>query len=139
MGCPLNQANITINLLRPWADDITISAYEGMHQRKYDFLAHPIAPFGTKVLVYESPEERKSWADHGVPGYYVGPASNSYRTFRVFVPKTRSFRLAETLAWFPEDVLMPGATAYDTLLAAIEQLNTNIISTTDHDILSARC
>jgi hypothetical protein len=54
----LPQANITINLLRPWSDDVTISAYEGMYKCKYDFMARPIAPFGTKVLVYVSPEER---------------------------------------------------------------------------------
>jgi hypothetical protein len=105
-----------------------------MYKCKYDFMAHHIAPFGTKVLVYVSPEERKSWADHGVPGYYVGPAANTYRTFRIYIPKTRGFRDAETVAWFPEEVRMPGATAHDTLLAAIEKLNLNITSTVPHDI-----
>ena len=130
----LVQENITINLLRPWADDITISAYEGMYRSKYDFLAHPLAPFGTKVLVYETPDERKTWADHGVPGYYVGPSAHSYRTFRVYVTKTRGFRDAETLSWFPEDIHMPGSNAHETLLAAINMLNESIQYNVHHDI-----
>jgi len=115
-------------------DDPTISAYEGLYKQKYDFLAHPIAPFGTAVLIYETPEERKSWADHGVPGYYLGPTPNSYRTFRVYSTRTRGFRDAETLAWFPEDIHMPGSDPKSTLLAAIESLNNNIRTTVDLNI-----
>jgi hypothetical protein len=140
-NCPLflwdeaiAQANITVNLLRPWADDPTISAYEGVYKKPYDFLANPIAPFGTAVLIYETPEERKTWADHGVPGFYLGPTPNSYRTFRVYVTKTRGFRDAETLAWFPESIHMPGSDPSETLLAAIEALNNNIKDKTEHNI-----
>ena len=47
----LSQANITVNLLRPWADNITISAYEGLHKQKYDFLAHSMAVWNGRVGV----------------------------------------------------------------------------------------
>ena len=49
----LLQAELTLNHLRPFADNDKISAYEGIFKSKYDFQAHPIAPIGTKVVVYE--------------------------------------------------------------------------------------
>ena len=55
------QLNITLNLLRPYALDSTISAYEGMHGKTYDFNKCPMAPFDTKVLIHDSPESRRSW------------------------------------------------------------------------------
>ena len=62
------QVNITLNLLRRWRSDPTKSAYEGFHNRLYDFDAHPIAPFGTKVAVYETPENRRTWDPWILPG-----------------------------------------------------------------------
>ena len=70
----LPQIKITLNTLRPFAADATISAYQGAHGHSFDFSLHPIAPFGTKVLIYESPDTRTSWGPHGVAGFYLGPA-----------------------------------------------------------------
>ena len=44
----LPQVNITLNLLRRWHTNTTKSAYEGFHNKLYDFDAHHIAPFGKK-------------------------------------------------------------------------------------------
>ena len=54
------QAEITINHLRPLADNPSISAYEGIFGCKYDFLAHPLALVGTKVLIYDPADSRRS-------------------------------------------------------------------------------
>jgi hypothetical protein len=70
----LSQANITINLLRTFAPQPSMSAFEGVHGQKYDFLAHPMAPCSTKVLVHKTPALRGSWSPHGTPGFYLGPA-----------------------------------------------------------------
>ena len=90
------------------ADDPKKSAYEGIHGHKYDFMAHPMAPVGTAVLIYTSIDQRESFADHGVPGFYIGPIENTYRSFRYYVTYTKSFRSTDTLAWFPEPYRMPG-------------------------------
>ena len=62
-----------INLL-PCAVNFTVSAYAGPHGGPFDFAAHPIAPAGTKVVVHDKPSVRASWATHGTPGFYMGPA-----------------------------------------------------------------
>ena len=46
----LPQMEITLNLLRPFALNSSMSAYEGLYGDTYDFAAHPIAPLGTRVL-----------------------------------------------------------------------------------------
>jgi len=68
----LPQIELTLNHLRPLYPNPDISAYLGVFRTPYDFLAHPIAPCGTLVLVWESPSTRASWAPHGVRGFYLG-------------------------------------------------------------------
>ena len=78
----VDQGQLTINHLRPYTTDRTISAYEGIHGKPYDFLAHPIYPPGVKVIVLEPAEKRESRAPHGLDGFYIDPAPNTYQTFR---------------------------------------------------------
>jgi hypothetical protein len=53
-------AELTLNCLLPWQPNPEISAYHGLTGYKFDFRAHPIAPAGTAILIYESPEVRGS-------------------------------------------------------------------------------
>ena len=78
----LPQCELTLNHLQPFSLDPSISAYEGLHRAPFDFSSHPIAPCGTRVLVYESPSTRKTWAPHGVKGFYLGPSLSHHRVFR---------------------------------------------------------
>ena len=80
----LPQVELTLNHLRPFGPNPDISAYLGVFRQPYDFLAHPIAPCGTLVLVWESPSIRQSWAPHGVRGFYLGPAVDHYRCWRTW-------------------------------------------------------
>ena len=85
----LPQIELTLNHLRPFRPNPDISAYLGVFRTPYDFLAHPIAPCGTLVLVWESPSTRASWAPHGVRGFYLGPALDHYRCWRTWILVTR--------------------------------------------------
>ena len=96
----LEQVEITLNLLRPSALRPQQSAWEALHGR-FDFNATPMAPPGTHVTVHEKPEQRASWAHHGVKGYYIGPAMDHYRCYRVWVAATQRPRISDTLAWHP--------------------------------------
>lgn len=118
----LEQAELTLNHLRPYRPNPTICAYEGLHRSKFDFLAHPIAPLGTKVLVHESPDTRGTWDPHGVAGFYIGPALTHHRAYRAFITVTQRIRISDTLAWFPEHFVMPGASPVELLHAAITDL-----------------
>ncbi len=45
----LSYAEITLNVLRPWCPDSTISAWSGLHRLPYDFSAHPTHPLANSV------------------------------------------------------------------------------------------
>ena len=96
----LPQIEITLNTLHPYEYDPRISAYHGLYGRKYDFMRHPIAPIGSKVLTWDPPDKRGSWADHGTAGIYVGPALHHFRAFRIWIPQTSALRISATVWWF---------------------------------------
>ena len=96
----LTQIEMTLNILRPFEYDPAISAYEGLRGETYNFQRHPIAPVGCKVLTWDAPDHRGSWADHGVPAVYLGPALDHLRSFEVWVPNTSAPRVTNTVWWF---------------------------------------
>ena len=124
--CPINQwprfnkqIEITINLLRKSPTKSNISAYEDMFGAPYDFNKCPIAPLGIKVVAHIPPEERASWAQHGIIGFYVGPAPEHYRCYQIYIPTTKGIRISDCLEWFPADIL---TTNIDAKLAALPLL-----------------
>jgi len=118
----LPQIELTLNHLRPYGRDPTISAHHGLFGTPFDFLSHPIAPCGTPVLVYESPTVRESWAPHGTAGFYLGPALQHHRCYRVWITTTNAERISDSLAWFPEHFRMPGSSPLELLYATITEL-----------------
>ncbi len=118
----LPQVELTMNCMRSFGPDPSVSAYEGTHREPFDFRKHPIAPFGTQVLIYESPTQRSSWSPHGVTGFYLGPALDHYRSFRVYPTNTGVIRTTDTLSWFPAPFKIPGSSALELLHAAIDGL-----------------
>jgi len=118
----LPQAEMTVNMLRGSKVNPFMSAYQQLHG-KYDFEHNPIAPPGIKVLVHEKPNQRSSWAPHGVEGWYVGPAMQHHRCYDVLVKVTRRVRTTDTLSWHPHKALaLPGASPVDILAARMHDL-----------------
>jgi hypothetical protein len=115
------QAEIVINILRPWHTDRTRNAWTGMHNKKpsYDHMAHPLSIYGMKVVVHDKPDARVSWAPHGTDGFYVAPAMQHYLCWKCYMPLTRSMRITDTVAWLPEVHKMPGHSATEVLSAAV--------------------
>jgi hypothetical protein len=114
-------AEITLNCLLPWQPNPAISAYHGLTGAQFDFRAHPIAPAGTAILIHEPPQTRGTWAGHGVPGFYLGPALSHYRSHHVHVTATSAPRITDTIAWFPETAVTPPLPdTKEILIAAIK-------------------
>ena len=42
----------------------------------FDYNKTPLAPIGTKIRVHETPNQRRTWAAHGVDGWYLGVPLN---------------------------------------------------------------
>ena len=120
----LPQAELCLNHLLPYSPNPSVSAYAGLHGGALDFARHPIAPAGTRILIHDKPSVRSSWAPHRVPGYYLGPALQHYRSYRVWSSTTKATRISDTLAWFPHGFVVPGPSPHENLLAAIMMLKT---------------
>jgi hypothetical protein len=74
-----------------------------------------MAPPGTKVIIHETPTQRGTWFTHGGCGWYLGPAPNHYRRYRLYVTKTAAERIVGTVAFFPEQCPMPRLSSSDTI------------------------
>jgi hypothetical protein len=99
----LFQIELTLNIVKPFEYHPCVSAYEGIYGSTFNFVMHPIAPVGTKVLTWDAPDHRGAWADHGVPAVYLGPAPDHLRSFEVWVPNTSAARITNTVWWFLHD------------------------------------
>jgi hypothetical protein len=114
------QLQIIINHLRPWHPDPTISAYEGFHRMKYNFVDQPIAPFGQLIIA-----QVKNGISAGVKateGTYIGPAPDHHRCWRFNDNHTKKDRITDTMEIVPRDYMEPGA-------SLIEQLQNTFVET----------
>jgi hypothetical protein len=103
---------LTLNCLHPYEYDPSLSAYKGLIGEPFDFLRHPIAPAaGCKVLTWDSPDTRGTWADHGVEGIYVGPAPDHFHGYRIWVPQHSALRISGAVWWFLKPYCSPDYTA----------------------------
>jgi hypothetical protein len=73
-----------------------------------------------RIIAHETPGKRKTWAPHGQDGWYIGPALEHYRCYTVYITKTRSNRIVETVDFFPHkfDLLFPSSSELATQAAA---------------------
>ena len=83
----LIQAEMTLNMLQTSRSDPSKSAYEAL-EGKFDYNKTPLAPPGTKALIYEAAARRASWAPHAVDSWYLGPAMKHYRCGHYFITHT---------------------------------------------------
>jgi hypothetical protein len=102
----LPQSVITLNMLRSSRINPKLSAATHIFGQ-YDFNRAPMAPPGTRIIAHETPGKRKTWAPHGQDGWYIGPALERYRCYTVYITKTRSNRIVETVEFFPHKFELP--------------------------------
>ncbi len=110
----LAQIELTLNIVRPFDYAPSNSAYEGLTGCSFNFVQHPIAPVGAKVLTWDSPNHRGTWTDHGVQAVYLGPVEHHLRAFEVWVPNTSAPRITNTVWWFLHDGILPDASLLDS-------------------------
>ena len=117
----LVQAEMTLNMLRTSRIDPSKSAYEVL-EGKFDYNRTPLAPPGTKALLYEAAARRAAWAPHAVDGWYLGPAMHHYRCGLYFVTHTRATRIASSVKLYPTHCKLPTISEADETIIAAEEL-----------------
>ena len=67
-----------------------LSAWAQVSHQAFNHNHTPLAPSGTQVFVHEEPYLQETWAPHAVDVWYIGPALNHDRFYRVWI-KTIKF------------------------------------------------
>ena len=129
----LEQIELQVNLIRPSRINQNRSAWEELHGN-FDFNATPLAPLGTKGVIYVSPKARDTtYSDHGKEGWYIGPVFNKYRNYRLYIESTRGIRESNAVEFFPTKLRIPNNTAKDRMIAAIDDLAHELKQLNDMD------
>ena len=123
----LPQALITINLLRGSRINPKHSAWSQLFG-PYDFNKEPIAPPGIRVLVHVKPENRATWAPHADDGWYIGPANEHYRCYRVYMTETKAERITDTISWFPTKTTLPTNSSAEIIAAALHDVHHELVN-----------
>jgi hypothetical protein len=92
----LPQAVITVNMLHISRINPNLSASTHI-DGQYDYNRAPMAPPGTRIIAHQTPNRRRTWAPHG---WYIGPTLEHYRCYMVYITKTTSERVVETVDIF---------------------------------------
>jgi hypothetical protein len=100
------QAQDTLNLLQTSRHDPTKPAYEQLNG-PYDFNKWPMAPPGTKAVIWENPTTRQSWAPRGIDAWYIGPSKEHYRLYKFYCPETQAIQVNGSAQFFPQHCKLP--------------------------------
>ena len=92
----------------------------------FDFNKTPLALLGCPVLVHEAPTQRKSWDPLAVDAFYIGPAMDHYRCYKVYVSSNRWEQIASTIKFWLHHYQAPEFTKEEVVVEAIENLTSTI-------------
>jgi hypothetical protein len=115
------QVVLTLNLLRTSQLNPKLSAYNQLFG-VFDFNRTPLAPPGTWAVIFEDPDTQESWAPHGNLAWYLGPAPEHYRCYRLYIPETGGIRTSGTVGLFLHYSTVPKLSSADAAAHAARDL-----------------
>ena len=118
------QADITLNMMRPCLHNPALSAHEAM-EGMFSFDATPMAPFGTEMMIHIKPNRRRTWGYHALRGWYFAPALNHYRVVKA-VTDSGAVRLTDTFKFNHHTLPVPSITPTDRIVKATRDLRNAI-------------
>jgi hypothetical protein len=115
------QTVLTLNLLRQSNVAPNISAY-AYHHGSFDYSRMPLAPMGCAVQFHIKPDKRKTWGEHSMDGWYLKTSPEYYRCHIVFVKKTQSKRVTDTVFFKHKYITQPEVKPADVIIKAYHDL-----------------
>ena len=126
------QTEMTLNMLRKSILNPKISSYCQL-EGKFNFLATPLAPPGSKAIIYETPTNRPSWGAHGSAGFYTSTSMEHYRSYKIYIPHTSRERIATKVDFLPcRNINPPTITPTEEILSSAKKL-TEALSKDRHE------
>ena len=108
-------------MLQPCRRNPEMSAHTAL-EGEFSFNHTPLAPLGCKTLVHQKPNQRQTWAPHALDTWYLGPASNHYRCYKVFIPSTKGERITDTVKIIPHNLKLPHLNSMEISTKAAKEL-----------------
>ena len=120
-GRLLPQCDWSLKIMRPCRTNPKLLAFEAL-EGAFQFTSTPLAPPGTKVLVHHKPNRRSPWGFHAQLGWYIGPALNHHKCWKVIMDGNRAERITDTLTFQHHNVKVPQPTQADKIISATREL-----------------
>ena len=119
--CLVEQAEITLNLLRPSRLNPKILSYAHLNGT-FEYNRTTIPPPGTRNLVRDKPHNRGIWAPHGQEFWCVWTSMLHYRFLTSSIPKTASECVSDTNELYPYQKNFPSLSPADAVTSAAADL-----------------
>jgi hypothetical protein len=107
-----------------------ISAWE-FFQGPFDFNKKRLGPVGCPVLIHANPATWQLWDFHAKPGFYIDPALETYRCFKLVKSDTKSQIILDTVKFchLYLSVPVPSASAKDKIIHGLQVIPSAIRGT----------
>ena len=76
---------------------------------------------GSTVQMHESRDNRGTWAERSIDGWYLETSLEHYRCHIIHVKKTNSERISDTVFFKHKYITQPTLTPVDTVVKAIDE------------------
>ena len=117
----LQHTELTLNLLHQATINPKMSAWDYFNI-PFDYAATPLGPLGSRVMIHNTVNTRKSWDQRGREGFYIGPALQYYRCLTVFNSKTKHVSIYNTVEFLHTYLQQPTLTPEDRIVHAVHLL-----------------
>jgi hypothetical protein len=117
----LLQTILTLNLLCQSHVALTVSAWQYI-PRPFDYNKMPLAPMGCAVQIHESSEQQRTWAVNTINGWYLQTSPEHYRCHQIYVKKSKSERISDTVFYKHRYLTQPTVTLANSIVKACKDL-----------------
>jgi hypothetical protein len=115
----LLQAELTPNLLQQATLNPWISAWE-FFQGPFDFNKMPLGPVGCPILIHAKPASCWSWDFRAKNGFYIGPALELYRCFKLVNAETKSQVISDMVKFCHSYLSVPAPSTEDQIIHGLQ-------------------
>jgi hypothetical protein len=122
----LPQAELMLNLLCQSTINPKILAWE-FFNGPFDFNKTPLGPVGCRVLIHAKPATWQSWDFRAKEGFYIGPALDSYRCFKLIKMDTKSHVISDTVEFCHAYHTIPVPTAEDRIVQGLRAVTDTLV------------
>ena len=81
-----------------------------------------MAPLGCAIQVHQTSNQRQTWAEHSLDGWYLRTSDKHYHCHAVFIKKMQSEQLSDTVAFQHKYLTQPSLTPEERIVQALSDV-----------------